>query len=182
MPKGIPNNGINNGRFKKGGVSPRKGVLVTEVTRLKMRNNKLGRKVVFSDKHKEKLSLSSRGKSKPWLKGVSRITPEMRIKMSEGIRKKWEDRTKLKKREDRKSQSYIDWRKKVRARDGYKCKMSNEDCCGILEAHHILSWKDFPELRYEVDNGIILCKYHHPRKRSDAKNLISYFVNLIKNI
>ena len=56
MPKGIPKNGINKGQWKKGQISPRKGVLVSQETRQKMREKKLGRKVIFSDKHRENLS------------------------------------------------------------------------------------------------------------------------------
>jgi len=54
---------------------------------------------------------------------------------------------------------YKAWRKKVYVRDGYTCKE-----CGArkrLEAHHIKMWAHFPELRYEVSNGITLCKKCH---------------------
>lgn len=59
------------------------------------------------------------------------------------------------------------WRNLVFERDGYTCQ-----CCGarnqkgrgssiVLEAHHIESWSDRPELRYEVSNGITLCNLCH---------------------
>lgn len=53
---------------------------------------------------------------------------------------------------------------------------------GRLEAHHILRWVDFPKLRYEVNNGITLCHYHHPRKRVDEKSSINTFRKLIEII
>lgn len=31
---------------------------------------------------------------------------------------------------------------------------------GKVVAHHILPWKDYIELRHEVNNGITLCHYH----------------------
>ena len=73
------------------------------------------------------------------------------------------------------------WTRSVKIRDGWKCKMSNDDCNGRLEAHHILRWATYPELRYEVNNGITLCQYHHPRKINDEMILAPVFERLIKN-
>jgi len=179
MPKGIPQNGINKGQWKKGQISPRKGVLVSQNTRQKMREKKLGKKVVFSDKHKENLSKALMGKLKPWLKGIKRITPELRTKMIEGRRNKWLDRSLLKKSDRQNSGAYYEWRKNVKNRDNHKCKIYNKDCNGGLQAHHILSWRDHPELRYEINNGITLCKFHHPLKYLEEKKLSPYFTNLI---
>lgn len=56
---------------------------------------------------------------------------------------------------------YKQWRIKVYSRDNWKCKWPG---CAInkkLNAHHIKTWADFPGLRYEINNGITLCKYHH---------------------
>jgi predicted restriction endonuclease len=59
------------------------------------------------------------------------------------------------------------WRKQVLARDGHRCQREG---CGATEsrgkrkglhAHHIKSFIGFPELRYEVSNGITLCLDHH---------------------
>ncbi len=60
--------------------------------------------------------------------------------------------------------------------------MFNSDCYGKIVVHHILGWTAFPELRYKEDNGIALCKFHHPRKRADEARLSPYFQELIKNI
>ena len=89
------------------------------------------------------------------------------------------DRTKLKKQNERNDYSYQEWRKDVWIRDNWKCKISNSDCKGRIEAHHILSWKDYPELRYSVNNGITLCHAHHPFKRAEEKRLIPTFVELV---
>jgi hypothetical protein len=92
------------------------------------------------------------------------------------------DRTKLKRYtgcEERRSPAYKDWRKKVCDRDEWKCKINNNDCAGKIEVHHILSFKKYPELKYEVNNGICLCKNHHPRKRIQETILINYFKKLI---
>jgi hypothetical protein len=93
------------------------------------------------------------------------------------------DRSLLKKNngseEDRRSSAYVTWRKNIWTRDKYKCRIANEDCKGKIEAHHILSWREYPELRYQDNNGITLCHAHHPRKREEEKRLISYFMELV---
>lgn len=74
---------------------------------------------------------------------------------------------------------YKSWMLSVKERDNWKCKISNKDCKGRLESHHILSWKDFPELRYEINNGITLCHAHHPRARVEEKRLAPTFMELV---
>jgi hypothetical protein len=77
------------------------------------------------------------------------------------------------------SAEYRDWRTAVYLRDDYKCRMMTPDCGVKLEAHHILSWKDYPELRYQINNGITLCLAHHPRKRAEEKRLAPVFQELV---
>lgn len=60
---------------------------------------------------------------------------------------------------DRNSANYRNWRKKVFDRDEYRCKK-----CGTrknLQAHHIKTWMQNKALRYEVSNGITLCRDCH---------------------
>lgn len=64
------------------------------------------------------------------------------------------------------TEEYQAWRKSVFERDNYTCQ--REDCDskrGIyLHCHHIKSWAKFPELRYEVSNGLTLCVDCHLKK------------------
>ncbi len=76
---------------------------------------------------------------------------------------------------------YKYWMIGVKNRDGWKCRISNKDCGGRLEAHHILDWTNYPHLRYDTNNGITLCVAHHPRKRSDEKELSPFFQKLVTN-
>lgn len=89
-----------------------------------------------------------------------------------------EDRNKLK-IDDRRTTSNKDWVMECKKRDGHKCKIGNKDCKGQLEVHHILSWKEYPDLRHDINNGITLCHYHHPKKRSEEKRLSPYFQDFL---
>jgi len=93
------------------------------------------------------------------------------------------DRTKLKDdSRERGGQLHKEWSDSVKNRDNWKCRISDENCSGRMESHHILSWKDYPELRYDTNNGICLCKYHHPRKRKEEISLIPIFQQIINNL
>jgi len=92
------------------------------------------------------------------------------------------DRNKLIKnveKHERNNKEYYHWRWLILKRDEHICRINNKDCKGRVIAHHILSWRDFPELRYEVNNGITLCQAHHPRKRAEEKRLIPFLQGLV---
>ncbi len=89
------------------------------------------------------------------------------------------DRSKVKLDAERGGPLHKEWSKAIKKRDKWTCKLHNEDCVKTLQAHHILSWKNFPEKRYELSNGITLCNTHHPRKRIDEERLIETFQKLI---
>ena len=112
----------------------------------------------------------------------SKIHPEI-MPRGENNHRWVSDRNKLQRyndeNKDRRSSAYNAWRKQVWLRDGFKCKISNTDCKGRLEAHHILGYKEYSELRYEVNNGITLCHFHHPKKKEDEKRLSPYFMELV---
>lgn len=60
----------------------------------------------------------------------------------------------------RMTKEYKEWRMKVFIRDNFTC----QSCSirgGKLNAHHIRSFKDYPELRLVVDNGVTLCEECH---------------------
>jgi len=89
------------------------------------------------------------------------------------------DRTKIKKQDERNNPNDKQWKYAVYKRDNFKCKIADKNCKGRIEAHHILSWRDYPELRFNINNGITLCLAHHPRKRAEEKRLSPYFMELV---
>jgi hypothetical protein len=64
----------------------------------------------------------------------------------------------------RRTDEYNLWRKSVYEKDDWACRK-----CGSksdLVAHHIKSFASYPELRFDVDNGITLCRRCHKRLHS----------------
>jgi len=54
-----------------------------------------------------------------------------------------------------------DWRKKVFERDNYTCQKCGDNRGGNLEAHHIKPRHLYPKLKYNLENGITLCRFCH---------------------
>jgi len=123
----------------------------------------------------DKISKAKKGKP-AWNKGKK--FPEI----SGEKNGRWiKDRTKLVKRQERNDSAYKEWRNLVLKRDNYQCKICGEKYTKEhkLVVHHILPWKDYPELRYNINNGITLCQFHHPRKRVDERRRIPEFKKLV---
>lgn len=77
----------------------------------------------------------------------------------------------------RTTRQYREWRSKVFERDNFTC----QECGNTnnLEAHHLKEISKYPQLIYEVDNGITLCHechiktpsyfyYPHPNKNINS--------------
>ena len=60
---------------------------------------------------------------------------------------------------DRSNPKYKVWRLAVFKRDGFKCQSCGN--ANDLQAHHIRHWKDDIPNRYNIDNGITLCRKCH---------------------
>lgn len=111
----------------------------------------------------------------PWnkgKKGVQDRPPEVRTKISEGMKGKsrawligrytgdkcvfWKGGVSSKNVLIRSSYQYADWRKSVFERDNYTCQICNAR--GVkLHADHIKPFAYFPELRFDITNGRTLC-------------------------
>lgn len=69
--------------------------------------------------------------------------------------------------EERNSWKYRDWRDQVFERDQYTCQYCHQQG-GHLNAHHVWAWMNYPALRFDVTNGITLCRTCHRKVHDDA--------------
>lgn len=60
----------------------------------------------------------------------------------------------------RRSPEAMKWRQQVFERDGFLCQLCKQNG-KRLNAHHDKPWSLFPEARYELSNGITVCKDCH---------------------
>ena len=156
----------------------------TEETKAKMKLAKLGNKYALNSKgclghrlteeHKAKLRMASLG---------HKLTAEAKAKVSvANLGKKLTDETKDKMRitklgnknpnwkggvyeghdKLRTSSPQQTWTKQVKVRDNYTCQLCDRKPPEIkIDAHHIQSFAEFPDLRLDFNNGMTLCKEHH---------------------
>ena len=122
--------------------------------------------VKFSLEHKRKISEAHKGK---------KLSEEHKKNLSGENNYNWRGGS----GDKHKGSEYDIWRIEVYKRDKFKCMIGDEDCNGKIEAHHILGWAEHPKLRYNINNGITLCQFHHPRKKVDEIKLIQTFQGLV---
>lgn len=124
---------------------PMLGKKFSEESRKKMSESWSYSKSITPERNK-KLSLSRMGKLNPNWKGGPKIPKDIKNAI-------------------RKRSKYLTWRKRVFERDNYTCQSCNGKSIKnhplIVEAHHISSFTEYPNLRYNVDNGLTLCKACH---------------------
>lgn len=186
------------GVYKRTKPAWNKGISLDKEIREKISRTLKGRKMPYVAKANKKRKGISRPGHKEVMKNLwssGKMKGRTGLKNSEEMNKKigdairgskhylWiADRSQLKKYEgsqEKRGNRYKEWRKQVKERDGHKCKIDDHKCSGRLEVHHILSWTYFPEYRYEIKNGITLCRFHHPLKREEEKRLLKTFFKLI---
>ena len=179
----------------------KKGFFSEEI-RKKIGQRSLGNKYNLGKKHSEetkrKMSIASKGKLKPWFKGKP-LTVEHKenvrksllgIKRSESFKKEISERMKGEKNHAwkggitpinekiRASLEYKLWRESVFKRDNWKCQICGDNRGGNLQANHIKLFSTYPDLRFDIKNGITLCKICHSKIRKNEYKF-EYFFSMI---
>lgn len=77
-----------------------------------------------------------------------------KLKNFTGNESLWEEKRKLMQRKE-----YKLWRASILLRDNYTCTNCGDQ--KNLHVDHIKSWKEYPEFRYAIDNGRVLCAECH---------------------
>lgn len=81
---------------------------------------------------------------------------------------------------------YAKWQKQIYEKHNYSCQICgcNSTPKNKLNAHHILNYKQYPELRLSIENGTCLCKKHHDMfhklygyKDNNSKQLETFLKN-----
>jgi len=76
--------------------------------------------------------------------------------------------------------AYKDWRKRIYKRDKFKCQMPRCKSKFRLQAHHIRKWSSASALRYDVDNGITLCRECHDGINGFESHYESVFSEIVR--
>lgn len=145
-------------------------------TRVKVRVSTKGRPSVFKGRThtptaRAAMSAARKGKPNPHRVGTKH-TPETRKRMSEVTKARtprgeahyaFSHGEHQRDRDARRTTEYKAWRDAVYARDNYACQDCGDNKGGNLQAHHIQSFADHPDLRFVVSNGTTLCRDCHER-------------------
>lgn len=94
-----------------------------------------------------------------------KLSPEHNRKLQEGKNNmefppNWQGGKNVENGRIRKSSEWKEWRESVFTRDDYTCQ-----CCfevgGILHPHHIINSAQVIESRFDINNGVTLCRECH---------------------
>jgi len=87
----------------------------------------------------------------------------------------------------RRCKEYKEWRSSVYKRDGWTCQICKRHLKKLI-AHHIKTFNKYPELRFELSNGITLCRVCHCKIHAEnrdmqnfTKILNDYTLNISRN-
>lgn len=104
-----------------------------------------------TDSSRNKQSLAKKGKLHSLKQRIRKSAVRQGISVDE-----WKGFVSSPNRLARATLEYKNWREAVYARDDYTCQMCGKRG-GRLHPHHIKTFAKYPELRFDVNNGVTLC-------------------------
>ena len=116
-----------------------------------------------------------------WNKGLKGFNAysrpaEWKNNMKKSIKRRWDikGRKSSKNQLLRKSPKFKEWREGVFERDNFTCQncgaRSKKGKRIIIHPHHIKQLAKYPELAYDVNNGITLCEECHKKLHKSLRN------------
>lgn len=91
------------------------------------------------------------------------FTKEFKLKTSGENASNWKGGVTSENDKIRHSIKYKEWREAVFKRDNYTCQCCGDNKGHNLQAHHKYDFAEYPDLRFDINNGITLCdKCHNP--------------------
>lgn len=90
-------------------------------------------------------------------------------------------------RKERNQKKYRNWRKEIFERDKYTCQtckarnFKGRRKTVYLEVHHKIPWVINKKLRFEINNGLTLCKNCHYKIKKETMKKICY-IKKLKNL
>lgn len=120
---------------------------------------------------KSRTHLDQKGKAGAWvgkhhsLSTIEKIKTNRRGKHAGNLHHNWKGGITPINEKIRKSPEYKEWRKKVFEKDNFTCFFCG-DRGGKLNADHIKSFSQYPEHRFDVNNGRTVCEKCHRKTES----------------
>ena len=150
-----------NSEAKKGSKNPNFGKSLSKEQKIKISLAHKDKKL--SIEHRKKISEITKGEGNPMFgKHHSKETRQKISKSHKGEKSYlWKGGITSELNTIRNGFEYMDWRNLVYLRDNYTCQKCGDSKGGNLEAHHIKSFAEYPKLRFDIENGITLCKNCH---------------------
>jgi len=151
----------------------------SKAIKIKLRKANLGKKL--SEETKKKLSLANKGENNPMFGKRGELSPNWNPNLNNEERKKSQ--------ENRQNLSdFVKWSKTIKQIYNFICQICEDDKGGNLVSHHLYNWKDYPQKRYDLGNGICVCKNCHNlfhiifRRRHNTPEQFEEFKLYIKEI
>jgi len=109
----------------------------------------------------------------PWNKGLSvRLSPASEFKKGDSRitgknNPNWKGGISPKMKSLRRSREYKEWMLEVYKKWRWTCVGCSIQCQkGNIVAHHIKPFANFPDLRFSVDNGVVMCRSCHAKEHN----------------